>query len=139
MEYRKIITFLLITISIHTNNKPPENRDKKPPTNIFNYVYSGANAKNKPFHASNQENKMKQETSSNFWEKILSMAATGIGIAAGSVYIIKSMFGGKVHKSTEDLKKEITQLKALIRKMNTLQKFREALSKICAISKLKSK
>ena len=118
MENLKILLLLCLTLSIHANDDkrgPKKANDR--PLNIFNFIYSNSNsdAKNKPFHVSHQESKIKQQKSSSFFEKLLSMAAASVGLLAGSAYLIKSIFGSKLNKSSEALMKEIKQLKIVLK------------------------
>lgn len=137
-----------MTLSIHAkdDDKNPKKSENSKPLNIFNYIYSNsksdakgeAGAKNKPFHLSQQKNKMKHEQASSFWEKLLSMAAAGVGAAAGSVYVVKSIFVGRGGQSTAVLKREIQRLKALLctmSKQENMKKIKEVLSKIHILSK----
>ena len=135
MEYQKIMLILLFTLSINASDKKPEDEEPKKPFHIFNYVYSGANsgAKNNPFHFSSQKSKIKQQKSSSFWEKLLSIAATATGFAAGSVYVIRSIFGGRRKEPNENLKQEVSQLKIMVRKLYVKETFRGLWCKMCVI------
>jgi len=134
--YLLIISATCSLYATHDDGKEP----KKEPLNIFNYVYAKGEgtAKNKPFHLSQQKNKMKHEQASNFWEKMLSMAAAGVGVAAGSVYVVKSILIGKSGQSTGVLKREIQRLKILlsnVSKKENMQKVNGLLAKIFLLSK----
>jgi len=147
----KAIAYLLIaslTLSVHAkhDDKNPKNTKNSRPLNIFNYIYSNSkseadakgDAKNKPLHATHQESKMKHLTSSSFLEKLLSLAAAGVGVTAGTVYIIKSVLSGKGGQSTAALKKDVERLRSLLINMSkqaNMQKIKELLSKIHIFSR----